>query len=119
LVTPDMLMPCLIAQAIFFIHLSGLQLCVAMLRNDRSIQDLVDNLEQNKVAVLKVVPLVSTSHKVTVYYVTVQKISKKMRLRLTENISEALTIGSYSGSEVDLPGVRCFQKYSLILMDER
>jgi hypothetical protein len=63
-------------------------------------------------------PFLDTSLEGTVYYVTTEKIDGKMRLQLTKTKFEALPIGKPSRSGVDLPGVHCFQKCSLISMDE-
>jgi hypothetical protein len=116
-----MLMPCLLAQAVCFIHLFGLQLCVAMRPtvsgSSSSTQNLGCNLGDMKVVFLI---LVLNSDFNPKYYVTVSDIShngKKM-LQLTKDISDALPIGNYSGPRDDLPVVRCFQNCSVILMDD-
>jgi hypothetical protein len=116
-------MPCLLAQAICFIHLFGLQLCVAMhrridSRSSSSIQHPVDDRANMNVVFLRLVPKEPTRGPgEELYYVTVSDTSGQMRLKLTKTKSEALPIGNYE-SGVNLPVVRCFQECSLILMDE-
>lgn len=100
-------MPCLIAQAICFIHIFGLQLCVAMNEQHRSgsptsIQNPLNNPE---VVVLQVVPRLRTSEEDTGYYVTTVEINGKRRLKLTKRISDALPIGKSAVSGVDLPAL--------------
>jgi hypothetical protein len=115
-------MPCLIGQAICFIHLFGLQLCVAMdPPNDseppRSIQNPVDDRENMGLVYLRLGPTVPTSESSEVYYITATNIKGTMRLKLTHKTSEALPFGN-SEPGFNLPVFHCFQKCSLILMDE-
>jgi hypothetical protein len=111
-----MLMPFLIAQAICFIHLFGLQLCLAMRPEDRSgpstsiqIPDADDQADMNYRPVLA---LRLTDYEFihrAMYYITVTENRGKKLLKLTKREKEALPIWDSSGLGDVLQVVRRFQ----------